>query len=92
MVLQVLLSSSDGTNSTTTTSNNGSFSFPVDTTKLTNATITIPTDQTNSSRLIVSNGTVYNCSDTATNQAPPFTMSATVPANGMSLTIFTTLM
>jgi len=79
----VVLSSQDGTNSSTMTASNGSFSFPVDSTKLVNASITIPMNQTNSSRLIVTNGTVYNCSDTATNQPPPFTLSAQVPANGM---------
>ena len=67
------------------TASNGSFSFPVDSTKLVNASITIPMNQTSSSRLIVTNGTVYNCSDTATNQPPPFTLSAQVPSNGMYL-------
>lgn len=78
----MVLSSQDGTNSTTTTASNGSFSFPVDSTKLVNASITIPMNQTSSSRLIVTNDTVYNCSDTATNQPPPFTLSAQVPSNG----------
>jgi len=55
----VVLSSQDGTNSSTTTASNGSFSFPVDSTKLVNASITIPMNQTSSSRLIVTNGTVY---------------------------------
>ena len=83
--VQVVLSSQDGTNSSTMTASNGSFSFPVDSTKLVNASITIPMNQTSSSRLIVTNGTVYNCSDTATNQPPPFTLSAQVPSNGMYL-------
>ena len=82
--LQVILTSSNGTNTTTTTASNGTFSFPVDSTTLVNATVTIPMNQTSSSRLLVSNGSVYNCSDTATNQPPPFTMTAQVPANGMA--------
>ncbi len=82
--LQVVLTSSDGTNTSTTTASNGSFSFPVDATKLVNASITIPMNQTSSSRLVVANGSVYNCSDTATNQAPPFTLSAQVPSNGVN--------
>ena len=68
---------------------NGSFSFPVDSTKLVNATVTIPMQQNSSSQLIVANGSVYNCSDTATNQAPPFTLSAQVPANGELLAVST---
>ncbi|DBA89542.1 TPA: hypothetical protein ACH3X2_004451 [Trebouxia sp. C0005] len=84
---QVVLSSQDGTNSSTVTSSNGSFSFPVDSTKLVNASITIPMNQTSSSRLIVTNDTVYNCSDTATNQPPPFTLSAQVPANGSAVMV-----
>lgn len=81
-VLQVVLSSQNGSNSTTITSSNGTFSFPVDSTRLLNASVTIPVSQANSSQLILSNGTVYNCSDTATNQAPAFTLSALVPQNG----------
>ncbi|KAL0048253.1 hypothetical protein WJX82_011189 [Trebouxia sp. C0006] len=84
---QVVLSSQDGTNSSTMTASNGSFSFPVDSTKLVNASITIPMNQTSSSRLIVTNGTVYNCSDTATNQPPPFTLSAQVPSNGSAVMV-----
>ena len=77
----MLLSSQNRPNSTTITSGNGTFSFPVDPTTLVNATVSIPVSQANSSRLIVSNGTVYNCSDSATNQTPLFTLSAQVPEN-----------
>ena len=76
-----MLTSQNGTNSTTTTSSNGSFTFPVGSSQLANATITIPVQQNSSSHVVVSNGTVYNCSDTATNQAPPFSLTAQVPAN-----------
>nr|QOL01283.1 putative extracellular protein TR9_084 [Trebouxia lynnae] len=84
---QVVLSSQKSSNSTTTTSSNGAFSFPVDHTTLMNASISIPVSQANSSQLIVSGGTVYNCSDTATNQAPLFTLSAKVPENGSAVMV-----
>ncbi|KAL3132781.1 hypothetical protein ABBQ38_006710 [Trebouxia sp. C0009 RCD-2024] len=90
---QVILSSQDGTNSTTITSRNGTFTFPMDPATLMNASVSIPVSQANSSQLIVTNGTVYNCSDTATNQAPAFTLSALVPQNGsavMALNAITT--
>ena len=79
---QVLLSSQNAANQTAYTDSNGTFGFPVDSRSLINATITIPMNQSSPSNIVVANGTVYNCTDSATNLAPQFTVAARVPSNG----------
>ena len=79
---QVVLTSENAANSTAFTDSNGTFSFPVDSTTLINATVTIPMNSSSPTNIVVANGTVYNCTDTATNQAPQFTLAARVPTNG----------
>lgn len=81
---QVVLTSENAANSTAFTDSNGTFSFPVDSTTLINATVTILMNSSSPSNIVVANGTVYNCTDSATNQAPQFTVAARVPTNGES--------
>ena len=68
-----------------TTTINGSFEFTTNPSLLVNATLLIPNNQTASRGVLLANGTTYICADTATNQALPFTMSAQVPSNGMTI-------
>lgn len=85
LFVQVVLTSANQPNSTATTTINGSFEFTTNPSLLVNATLLIPNNQTASRGVLLANGTSYICADTATNQALPFTMSAQVPSNGMTI-------
>lgn len=82
---QVTLSSSNTANSTAFTDANGTFNFPVDATSLINATVTIPMGNSTATNVVVANGTIYNCTDSATNLAPRFSVTARVPTNGSAV-------